>query len=1056
MRGGPRGSPRPRRRRRRRGRAARRRRPQPRRLLPLAPSRGGEALRAAPRPRVARRGLPRAGRGHRVRERPPTDGEPARRRRGRGAGAGGPRRDRAGPGEDPARGGALRRRLLRGQVRAQVGPDPDRGRVAVPALERAVPVGGLRPVHGPHRRGLRQRPGVRRRAGRAPRPSPCPPLDPGLGPRVRALLPAARAGSGGGEEDGRAAARRAVLVRQPGRGGAALPPAAAAEAALPGADPGAEGGAAPAPRWGGGGGAVGSRGAAAGPGGGRVRAGPGVRAVEHAAEQGAFPPARLGPGRSSGVPAGGGGGAHLAGPGELGGGPVGVPVRCRVPGAGPAGGVRGDGGGGAAGVPAAAAAAGVRRREDVAGGGGEPGRAGRGDGRVPELGQEPGGAAGEIRPAQDRSHAGPVHGRRRGHAARAVRVRGQLAGPARHGALPRLLRRRRRRLLRRSVPSRASPLGRAPPPPPQAPKPPPFPSHQLLQAPPFQSRLPLVTEPPPPPPVLRPSDLNRRVVLKGESAPRFRCIYFFTTVFQISLESGEMEEGGKKLGSRGIIDRAEFVRVIVQCLYSLGYRESAAALESESGVLLDSPVFDSLVPLIVSGRWEDCVDAIESWDCLTDSIRAASSYLVWRESFMELMNSAGGDDGALSRALSVLRQRISPLEVERRKVHKLARRLMVGESAGAVNDGLIRGRLAVLANLSELVPPWIRLSEPRLMRLVETAVVEQRATCIYHNSNEPISLYEDHKCSSDRIPSQTIQILREHTDEVWFVQFSNNGEFLASSSKDCTAMIWTVGEDDRVSLKHMLAGHIKPVSFLSWSPDDTMLITCGTEEVLRLWDVAAGTCRCTLNDPATRVISSFAWFPDSQKIVCGSSMPDNCILTCDLHGHELKLWKGDRLPKVSNLVVTPDGRRLISIASENLIRICDLDGGSELTIPEDHPITSLVLSPDGLHMIVNLNNEIHLWPVDSGPAAPPAKYTGHKQVKYVIRSCFGGAGSAFIASGSEDNMVYIWHRERCELVKVLQGHEMTVNSVSWNPKRPQMLASASDDRMIRIWMASTG
>lgn len=37
-----------------------------------------------------------------------------------------------------------------------------------------------------------------------------------------------------------------------------------------------------------------------------------------------------------------------------------------------------------------------------------------------------------------------------------------------------------------------------------------------------------------------------------------------------------------------------------------------------------------------------------------------------------------------------------------------------------------------------------------------------------------------------------MQILTEHKNEVWFVQFSNNGEYLASSSSDCSAIIWKV------------------------------------------------------------------------------------------------------------------------------------------------------------------------------------------------------------------------------------------------------------------------
>lgn len=37
-----------------------------------------------------------------------------------------------------------------------------------------------------------------------------------------------------------------------------------------------------------------------------------------------------------------------------------------------------------------------------------------------------------------------------------------------------------------------------------------------------------------------------------------------------------------------------------------------------------------------------------------------------------------------------------------------------------------------------------------------------------------------------------LQILCGHNNEVWFVRFSNNGNYLASSSSDCTAIIWKV------------------------------------------------------------------------------------------------------------------------------------------------------------------------------------------------------------------------------------------------------------------------
>lgn len=37
-----------------------------------------------------------------------------------------------------------------------------------------------------------------------------------------------------------------------------------------------------------------------------------------------------------------------------------------------------------------------------------------------------------------------------------------------------------------------------------------------------------------------------------------------------------------------------------------------------------------------------------------------------------------------------------------------------------------------------------------------------------------------------------LQVLRAHRDEVWFLQFSNNGKYLASASNDKSAIIWKV------------------------------------------------------------------------------------------------------------------------------------------------------------------------------------------------------------------------------------------------------------------------
>lgn len=61
------------------------------------------------------------------------------------------------------------------------------------------------------------------------------------------------------------------------------------------------------------------------------------------------------------------------------------------------------------------------------------------------------------------------------------------------------------------------------------------------------------------------------------------------------------------------------------------------------------------------------------------------------------------------------------------------------------------------------------------------------------------------------------------------MQFSHSGTMLASASKDTTALIWRVDSLGEPILMHTLAGHEKAVAFLTWSPDDSRILTCGAD-----------------------------------------------------------------------------------------------------------------------------------------------------------------------------------------------------------------------------------
>lgn len=271
------------------------------------------------------------------------------------------------------------------------------------------------------------------------------------------------------------------------------------------------------------------------------------------------------------------------------------------------------------------------------------------------------------------------------------------------------------------------------------------------------------------------------------------------------------------LGPKGLIKKHEFVRLIIQCLQYLGFHKTSSCLELESGVSCKSRDFEVLETEILNANWEGCIKSLEGMKGLGDETRSSALFLVLKQCLLEC--SSHGDD---SSALTVLQKQVSGLKLEAEKAHSLALGLLFTKEkcVGEVNNDVTELRRKLLLELEKVLPPPITLPERRLEHLVETVVSSQVDSCLYHNFPGAVSICEDHCCGRDQIPRETIQILTEHQNEVWFVQFSNSGEYLASSSSDCTAIIWKVLPDGKCSIKHTLHCHQHPISFVAWSPRD--------------------------------------------------------------------------------------------------------------------------------------------------------------------------------------------------------------------------------------------
>ncbi|KAH8515543.1 hypothetical protein H0E87_004127 [Populus deltoides] len=461
-------------------------------------------------------------------------------------------------------------------------------------------------------------------------------------------------------------------------------------------------------------------------------------------------------------------------------------------------------------------------------------------------------------------------------------------------------------------------------------------------------------------------------------------------------------EGDKDvLGSKGVIKRVEFVRIIAKALHSLGYKKSCAHLEEESGIPLHSSAVDLFMQQVLNGNWDESVVTLHNIGLKDENIVKSACFLILEQKFFELLDGDNVVD-----ALKTLRTEIAPLCINNGRICELSSCIVSSthcNSVGSSNqdNGRIKPRSKLLEELQKLLPPTVIIPESRLEHLVEQALTLQRDACFFHNSlDKEMSLYSDHQCGRDQIPSRILQILEAHSDEVWFLQFSHNGKYLASSSNDRSAIIWEIDVNGGVSLKHRLSGHQKPVSSVSWSPDDHQLLTCGVEEVVRRWDVSSGECLQVYEKVGLGLVSC-GWFPDGKWIFSGIN--DKSICMWELDGKEVECWKGQKTLKISDLEITSDGKQIISMCRPTAILLLDREAKAERVIEEDQTITSFSLSRDNRFLLVNLlNQEIHLWSID-GNIRLVAKYKGHRRTRFVIRSCFGGLEQAFIACGSEDS-----------------------------------------------------
>ncbi|KAI9295632.1 WD40 repeat-like protein [Neoconidiobolus thromboides FSU 785] len=505
-------------------------------------------------------------------------------------------------------------------------------------------------------------------------------------------------------------------------------------------------------------------------------------------------------------------------------------------------------------------------------------------------------------------------------------------------------------------------------------------------------------------------------------------------------ENGIDAEDKNKSEEQGLVlfDNNQIIRLINQYLTNAGLLESAEKLEQETGIALESDVIAQIRNCVLNGQWDEAENLIVEVE--VDDVQAIIFY-IRQQKFLELLEKREYTD-----AVHILQHELAPLEINIDRLHLLASLLFCKNiskiKSKADWDGSEgQSRYLLLEDIQQYIPASVMIPRDRLMTLLNQAVRYQRRSCFYHNNPEPSdSLFSDHRCGSEKFPLQETMVINDHDDEIWHIEFSNNGKYLASASKDSYANIWSLEESKTI---HTLQGHKGSVSLICWSFDDKYILTCGSDFKAMVWEARSGRLLKVI-DKHKKIISACVWVPNSHSFITSSG--DKKTYLWDVNGTIQYTW--DDLI-VTNILLTKDSSKMV-VTSNNQIKIFDFSTKKVIKVIDEDAI-SISLSNDEEFILFSRKDSglLNLWSLDQNKIIQ--RYTGHAQTRYVIRSCFGGAKGDYVLSGSEDNNIYVWTVNEEEAAHVLKGHSKMVNVVCWNKAHGNMFASASDDATIRIW-----
>ncbi|KAF7968597.1 hypothetical protein HWV62_30047 [Athelia sp. TMB] len=333
--------------------------------------------------------------------------------------------------------------------------------------------------------------------------------------------------------------------------------------------------------------------------------------------------------------------------------------------------------------------------------------------------------------------------------------------------------------------------------------------------------------------------------------------------------------------------------------------------------------------------------------------------------------------------------------------------------------------------------------------------------------------------------------LAGHQALVKHLQFSPDGQFLATSSWDRTSLIFRVGEPE----PHRVLAHPQGfVGQVAWSPDGKYLMTKLTRAI-KIW-TQDGVCKRTIE--RHRTVQSVTWVPDGKAFM---SVEGSSVIKLDHTGkvldtyllqpvilHDVAVTPGlpssIHMAKPGQLNFFPDGSRLVGVGPlqssptglnpstsrvEKRLIIYNMETQKvENQTPVMHDVRDITITKNGLFALISYEDKAppQLWRIEMvKDREDPSIVTARLNLRHTFMpkvpidfagpSYFGGKDDQLVLCAGKAGDIHIWHRTSGALLRHIRGQEVgaDLTCIAWNSywEDPFMFGTGSHDGAVRIW-----